>query len=218
MTNRTIPQPLDLRGKTITTYIVFEICQALELLEQGQRLDVVTDVYPAIESDIRAWCRVTGNELVAAGTDVDRWRITIENGPPFRSEHGYAAIISDDGLLELLSPLGFALGAALEGHDVVLYFQGPAVRVLAKGFTAKMHGAGRVFSRFPRNGLARSGHLAPQDKIGQLIQLGARIYACGPSMQHYRVAPEDLAFDDVTVAEYLTFIEQMDGADMQLVS
>jgi predicted peroxiredoxin/TusA-related sulfurtransferase len=207
---------LDLQGKTITTYIVFAVHQALAEMMEGDRVEVVTDVFAAIDPDIRAWCRATGNPLVDVSSDGDTCRFTIEQGPPYRSGHKLAAVISDDGLFELLSPLGFALAAALEGHDVSLYFQGPAVRVLAKGFTAKVHGLGRPFSRFPRVGLAKAGHLPPQMKIGQLQQLGAQLYLCGPSMQHYKVAPEDVAFEDVTIAEYLTFIEQMDTADMHI--
>ena len=125
-------------------------------------------------------------------------------------------MISDDGLFELLSPLGTALAAALEGQHVSLYFQGPAVRVLARGYRARTHGWGRPFSRFPRSGLERAGHVAPQEKIRQLQALGARIYACGPSMTHFKVPRERLAFDDVTVAEYPTFAEQMAEADIHL--
>jgi hypothetical protein len=41
-------------------------------------------------------------------------------------------VVSDPGLEELLSSLGFALAAPLEGAQVSLYFQGLAVRALAK--------------------------------------------------------------------------------------
>ena len=140
----------------------------------------------------------------------------IERGEPERSGHSLAAVISDDGLFELLSPLGFALAAALEGHDVSLYFQGPAVRVLAKGYTPKMHGLSRPFSRFPRSGLAKAGHIGPQEKIDQLLELGARLYACGPSMEHFRVSADDLAFEGVTISAYLTFMEQMGRADIHI--
>ncbi len=37
-------------------------------------------------------------------------------------------VLSSVGLEELRSPLEFALGAALEGIQVNLYFQGPAAR------------------------------------------------------------------------------------------
>ena len=79
-----------------------------------------------------------------------------------------------------------------------------------------MHGPGRPFSRFPRSGLAKVGHIPPQDKVTQLQKLGAQLFACGPSMQHYKVDPADLAFDNVTICEYLTFMEQMHDADIHL--
>jgi predicted peroxiredoxin len=122
--------------------------------------------------------------------------------------------VAEGDTLELLT--GFALAAALEGAEVWLYFQGPAVRVLAKGFTEKLHGPGRPFSRFARAGLARSGHIPAAEKISQLRVLGARIYACGPSMKHFKVARSDLAFDGVTIAEYLTFAQVMARADIHV--
>jgi predicted peroxiredoxin/TusA-related sulfurtransferase len=207
---------LDLQGKTITTFILYEAHHALQGVAVGDRIEVVTDAFPAIASDVAAWCRATGNPLVDVVVDRETRRYVIERGREQRSGHKLAAVISDDGLFELLSPLGFALAAALEGDDVSLYFLGPAVRVLAEGYVAKMHGPGRPFSRFPRSGLAKVGHLPPQEKIAQLQELGARLYACGPSMEHYKVEPGDLAFDQVIVSEYLTFMEQMHSADVQL--
>lgn len=207
---------LDLRGKTITTFILYEAHHALKDASVGDRIELVTDAFPAIDPDIAAWCRATGNPLVDVVADGEIRRYVIEAGPARRSGHKLAAVISDDGLFELLSPLGFALAAALEGDDVSLYFLGPAVRVLEQGFTANMHGPGRPFSRFPRSGLAKVGHIPPQQKLGQLQELGAQLYACGPSMDHYKVDPGDLAFDDVIVSEYLTFMEQMHSADIHL--
>lgn len=207
---------LDLRGKTITTFILYEARHALQDVAVGARIELVTDAFPAIDPDVAAWCRATGNSLVDVVTDGETRRFVIEKGPARRSGQKLAAVISDDGLLELLAPLGFALGAALEGDSVSLYFQGPAVRVLAEGYSAKLHGPGRPFSRFPRSQLAAIGHLPPQEKIAQLQELGARLFACGPSMEHFKVDPDGLAFDDVTISEYLTFLEQMHSADIHL--
>ena len=209
---------LDLTGKTISTYIAYEVHEALAGCGEGDRVEVITDALPAIDNDLRAWSRTTTHSVVEVTEHGTTRRYVIAKGRPRRSGHKLAAIISDDGLFELLSPLGFALAAALEGHDVSLYFQGPAVRVLAPGFRARMHGLARPFSRFPRDGLAEVGHLPPQDKLRQLQRLGARLFACGPSMQHYKVDSTDLAFGDVTIAAYLTFIEQMDSADIHLVT
>jgi predicted peroxiredoxin/TusA-related sulfurtransferase len=209
---------LDLRGRTITTFIAYEVHAALSKLDQGERINVLTDAFTAIESDLRAWCRVTGNPLVDTDLAGRDWQFTIEKGASCRSNRKYAAVSPDDGLLERLAPLGFALAAALEGHDVALYFQGPAVKVLERGYTARMHGIGRPFSRFPRAGLDKVGHIGPQAKIHQLQRLGGQIYACGPSMAHFKVAEPDLAFDDVVISEYLTFMERLDQADIHVYS
>lgn len=125
-------------------------------------------------------------------------------------------IISDPGLEMLLSPVGLALSAALSGTDVFIYFQGPAVRVLKKNFKAKLSGIQKTFSSFARKQMAKAGHLPPQDKLEQLKELGARIYICGGSMDPFGVKKRDLIFDDVIVAEYLTFLEVMDNADIQI--
>ena len=148
-------------------------------------------------------------------TDTE-YRYLIRKHQPRRAERRFAAVISNPGLEELLSPLAFALAAALEGMDVSLYFQGPAVRVLRRGFVAKLSGPSRPFSRFARTGLSSIGHVSAQKKITQLQSLGAHIYVCGPSMQHFKLSPEDLAFDDVVVAEYLTFMEVMANPDIHL--
>lgn len=207
---------LDLRGRTITTYIVHEIRRALTTMACGERIEVVTDPFEAITIDLQTWCRVTGNQLVEADDAGPSWRFTIEKGAPSPTIRSYAGIVQDDGLMELLSPLGFALAAALEGYQVSLFFQGPAVKVLRKGYVARLHGIGRPFSRFPRLGLERAGHLPPQEKLRQLRGLGAHIYACGPSMHHFGVTEHELAVDDVTVCEYLTFLEQIEQADVRL--
>ena len=143
---------------------------------------------------------------------VERQPSVIENAKQTK----LAMVISPDGLEELLSPLGFALGAALEGIDVHLYFQGPAVRVLANGFKPKLKGWGRPFTRFAAAGMTKSGHIPAQDKLRQLHSLGAQLYACGGSLPHFKVKAEDFIFDDIPVVEYLTFMPVMEGADIQM--
>ena len=162
-----------------------------------------------------AWCRATGQQVTVRERTSAQSRYVITKGTPAPSGRRLAAVISDPGLEELLSPLGFALAAALEGIEVSSYFQGPAVRVLAKGFTEKLRGRARPFGRFARGGLTKAGHVPAQEKIRQLQALGA-LYVCWPSMQHFHVAAADIAFSGVTVAEYLTFTENMANADIHL--
>ncbi len=208
--------PLDLRGKSITTFIAYETLMRLAGLADGESLELLTDASEGIDNDIHAWCRSRGQELAAARRTDGSQQYTITKRPLRPSGKRYAAVISDPGLDELLSPLAFALAAALEGSDVSLYFQGPAVRVLANGFTEHLHGPSRPFSRFARAGLIKAGHIPAQQKLRQLQALGAHIYACAGSMQHFKVAKTDLAFGNVTIAEYLTFMETMARADINV--
>ena len=209
-------ESVDVRGKQITTFILYAAAMKLGEMKEREVLEVVADDFEPIESDIRAWCRMSGHRLVEAGRGTDHRRYLIEKGTPVEREKKLALVVSNPGLEELLSPLGFALAAALAGIEVYIYFQGPAVRVLRSGFRERLHGMGRPFSGFARSGLAKVGHVPPQEKLSQLRQLGARFYLCGPSMQHFRVRKSDLIFDDVVVAEYFTFMEVMRTADIHI--
>ena len=208
--------PLDLRGRSITTFIAYETLRRLDGIADGECLELLTDASEEIDNDLHAWCRSRGQELMPVKLTGDNQQYVITKRPLARSGKRFAAVVSDAGLEELLSPLSFALAAALEGGDVSLYFQGPAIRVLARGFTEHLHGLSRPFSRLARTGLTKAGHLPAQDKLRQLQALGARFYACAGSMRHFKVAKTDLAFDGVTIAEYLTFTEVMRQADINL--
>ena len=214
----TTTSTLHVRDKTITTYVVFEAAGAMERLADGDVLELFTDEFEPFESDLSAWCRSVGHRLVESTPTPDGHRFLIEKGPPVHKDTALAMVISTDGLEELLSPLGFALAAALEGVEVHLFLQGPAVRVLARGFRPKLQGWARPFSRFAAAGMAKSGHIPAQDKLRQLQSLGAQLYACAPSMEHFKVDAGEFVFDDVPQVEYLTFMAVMERADIQLYS
>jgi predicted peroxiredoxin len=88
--------------------------------------------------------------------------------------------------------------------------------VLERGFRPRLHGWAPPFSRFAASGLAKAGHVAAQDKLRQLRSLGAHLYVCGPSLQHFKVAKENLIFDGLPVVEYLTFAAVMEQADVHI--
>jgi predicted peroxiredoxin len=88
--------------------------------------------------------------------------------------------------------------------------------VFQKGFKATLGGFGRLFSGFARKGMAKMGHIPPQEKVRQLKELGTHFYLCGPSMQVFKVNKNDVIFDDVIIAEYLTFMEVIKNADIQM--
>lgn len=212
----TASKVLDGTGKSITTFVVFDAATALEAMDEGEVLELLTDDFDPFRADVAAWCRATGHALLSTEQTGTGLRFRIEKRPSPKKETALAMVISTDGLEELLSPLGFALGAALEGITVHLYFQGPAVRVLTKGFRPKLKGWARPFSRFAAAGMAKAGHIPAQDKLQQLRSLGAHIYVCGGSLQPFKVTREDFIFDGLPIVEYLTFMSIMEEADIQL--
>jgi predicted peroxiredoxin/TusA-related sulfurtransferase len=206
---------LDLRGKHITTFVVFEVAAALRDVAEGETIEFVTDRFDPIEPDVAAWCEAAGHWLVASEPTAEGWHFVVKKGAPVEQDSSLAMVISEGGLFELLSPLGFALGAALEGLAVSLYFQGPGVKVLSRGYKPRANGFNRPFSRFIASALAKTGHIPAQEKLRQLHELGSQIYLCGPSMEHYKVKKEDLIFDDSRIVAYLSFVPVMKEADIQ---
>lgn len=207
---------LDRRGKSITTFVIFDAAAELTRMRLGDVLDLMTDDLEPFERDVAAWCEATGHRLIATDRVAEGLRFRIEKAPTKPPDTELAVVVSSDGLEELLSPLGFALAAALEGVAVHVYVQGPAVHVLARGYRPKLRGWQRPFSRFAASGLERAGHIPAVDKLTQLRSLGAAIYVCGPSMQHFGVKREDLVFDDLRIVEYFTFMAIMRKARIHI--
>lgn len=207
---------IDMRGKTITPFILYHAVQNLRSMNNGELLEISTDKFEAIENDIRAWSRMTGQVLADVETGASYQRFYVKRSEFKKSGKKLAMVISDPSLEMLVAPLGTALSAALSGDDVHIYFQGPAVRVLKKNYVPKLSGFGMPFSSFARTGMAKAGHLPPRDKLDQLKELGAHLYVCGGSMAPFGVKKEDLIFDDIMIAEYFTFLEIMHGADINI--
>lgn len=207
---------LDLRGRSITTFVVHELAAALEPVDVGAAIDALVDDGEAMDRDLDAWSAAVGHELRRGPTAGGAREYSVVKGTPRTDDRTMAMVLSDPGLFELLSPLGFALAASLEGIAVRLYFQAKAVRVLKAGFTPRINGAARPFSRFAARGLDRAGHVHPQEKLRQLQRRGAELYACGPSMEHFGVRRDQLVFPDVKVAAYLTFMAVMADADVHV--
>ncbi len=206
---------IDMRGKKITTFIVFAAAKEFKQLIPGETLEIVTDPFAGLESDLQAWCRMAGHKFISAKNDGVFQRIYLQKSDNRPRAKRMAWIISNPGLGELLSPLGFALAAALSDYEVCLFFQGPGVRVLQKGFEEKLPGINYFFSGLARAQLSDMGHIPPQQKLQQLRELGATIYICGPSMEAFGVGKNELIFDDIIIAEYFTFMETLDRSDIQ---
>jgi predicted peroxiredoxin len=64
--------------------------------------------------------------------------------------------------------------------------------------------------------LERVGHPPAHEKLRQLDDLGARIYVCGGSMAHFKVAAEELMLAGIRIATYPTFVEEMNRSAVQV--
>ena len=215
-TDTTGASALDLQSLTITTAIAYAIHEALGPLDVGESLAVIIGAAPALRPDLETWARQNGHALEVVGEDATGVRLRVTKGQAEPSGRRVAIIVSQGGLEDLLSPLGFALAAVLEGAEASVYIQGPAVRILRPGWSATLPWPMRPFTRFARHGLEAAGHVAAVEKLQQFQSLGGRVYACGPSLSHFGVDPDDFALPDVTVCEYLTFMAVMQEADIQL--
>ena len=70
---QTGPRLVDGRGRSISTAILYEVARAMRDLAPRDPITVRTDPLPAVDSDLRAWCRTTGHELVEVN-EADRAR------------------------------------------------------------------------------------------------------------------------------------------------
>ncbi len=60
---------IDLTGRTITTFVLQAIHQALDGVEVGDRVEAITEPLPAIDADIQAWSDATGNTIAEVTPD-----------------------------------------------------------------------------------------------------------------------------------------------------
>ena len=153
-------------------------------LAVGEVLELLTDTSDALDNDIHAWTRTTGHELVSfrRGERESRYMIRKRQARP--SSRRFAAVISNP----------WAGGAPL------------AARVRA----CRRSGRSRCLAVLP-------GTRRPRPDQGLRRQAGL----AEPTVQPFRSVrarrggacprrPDDLAFEGVTVVEYLTFMANED--------
>jgi predicted peroxiredoxin len=207
---------IDFSGKKISGFIISKVLEKFEDLKINESIRIKTDNYKAIQTDLNAWCNMTGNNVSLI--DKNENSLTFEITKSVEKQNNgkkYSIIISDKGLEELLSPLGFSIGAALSGYQVNIYFQGPAVKVIEKGFKEKLKGFNSIFSRFASNGLTKIGHPPVQEKLRILEKYGATFYVCQPSMDHFGLKEQNIAFSNIVICEYYTFLKVLEESDIK---
>jgi predicted peroxiredoxin len=205
---------LDFSGKKITSTIVYHVIEYFNSNQTVDKVLVRAENFKAIENDLATWSRMTKYpvRIVERKNDCIIYEFVKEK---INKDKKLAMVISENELDKLISPLGLAICCIISGYEVNIYFQGPAVRVLKKGFKEKLPGFNSIFSGFARNGLEKMGNIPAQQKLKLLQKSGAKFYACQPSMEHFGVKEKDFAFEGVTLCEYLTFLEVYNNADLK---
>lgn len=196
---------IDERGKVVVTYIMFDAAIKLKSLQMGDTIEIVTDPLIALDNDIRAWCRLSGNILIDTDRTEQYQRFYIQKGESHSPKKKLFIVLSEAELGKLITPPSIAMAALLSGSEVNLFFQGPATKVLQKGFRESLGGLESIFSVFARKELRKYGHVSPQEKLRQIKELGGKFYICGGSTRYYN--PKKLIFDDIKTVEYFTVYE-----------
>ena len=124
-------------------------------------------------------------------------------------------MISKPGLTDLFTPLSIALAAQLAGMEAHVFFQGPGVRILKNGFDERLPGLWAPFSVFARRQAASTGHIRPQEKLAELVELGAHLHACPLSLEQFGVPRDQLAFR-VELAQYYSMLATFRQARTQI--
>lgn len=200
---------LDLRGTGMTTEIVARAINRLDVMSPGEALSIQVDAGEAIDNDLRAWCSATGNHLVRVDGDENSRIYVIEKGVAVSVVHRLALVVSSPEHDHLEAPLSLALAAALEDVDVSIFFEGPAVCLLAPL-------PDRTRSRFRR---ARSKAMGEaHGQLQQIHDLGGHLYVSERALAEFELTEAELAFARIIHAEYLTFLPVMEEADIQLLA
>ena len=199
---------IDARGVHASTDILERIIEGLEEVPVGESVTVLTDDFEAIDTDVRSWSQVTGHEVKAV-VEQDAVLYTIRKAEPRAVAQRMAVLVSGDKPEQLETPIGVARAALLEGMEVSVFFRERGVRVLSKFFMPRRPVTQRLLRR-------RSPH--PHGEVFRLFDHGAHIYACGLSMEEHGMTPDDLLFDNITIAEYATLVRVMQEADIHFTA
>lgn len=75
-------EALDVRGKTITTFIAYQAARAVSRVGDGGVVEIITDDAAPVLADVQTWARARGHVLVGTEQEAGHLRLAIQKGPP----------------------------------------------------------------------------------------------------------------------------------------
>lgn len=212
---------VDVRGTWKPYRIAYEIIKAFRPLEGGSVLEVITKDDKGLLTDIGTWCEATGHELISSERRPEgELRVLIRKGEAKRNDRTMTVILSTANLEHAIYPLDKALAGAVLGMNVNVVFEGAGVRLLRRGYRARLSGVvGSLFTPMVERVMKeRIGWPLPQESVRMLEDLGARFYLCGPSMVGYRVREDQLMVRNQTLGAVVTWADLLARSDVQVLS
>lgn len=201
--------------------VIYEVIRALREVETGSVVEVTTRDDEGLLNDLRTWCEAKGHDLVASERGAGDTQCSIvRKGEPQTNDRRMTVVISTAGLEHVVYPLDKALAGSVLGMEVNVVFEGAGVRLLKRGYQARLSGIiGRVFTPMVERVMKKQiGWPLPSESIRILEDLGARFYACGPSMFGYGVRKEELMVESCTIAAVVTWADLLGRSDIQVFS
>jgi len=213
---------LDVRNIWKSSKVVYEIVKALQEVEVGSDLELITEHEDGMLKDIATWCEIRGHEILnlesQGGEDMHTFiRKGNEAG---KSKKKMTVIMSTADLEHVVYPLDKALAGALLGMDLNIVFEGAAVRLLKRGYRPKLSGIiGGFFTAIVERVMKKKiGWPLPQESLLILEGLGSHFYVCGPSMVGYGVRKEDLIITNCVIAASITWADLLARSDVHILS
>ena len=71
MTTIPVTKSLDRRGKTITTFVIFDAAAELATIREGDVLELLTDDFEPFKHDVAAWCETVRHKLISSASTTD---------------------------------------------------------------------------------------------------------------------------------------------------
>lgn len=223
---------------------ILKLKEAMDGLAAGERIEVVaTDA--GFPRDAGAWCKSTGNRLVASYNEKGVHTVVIEKGktetePQAVSFGGNKTLIMfSDDLDRAIATFVLANGAAATGKKVSIFFTFWGLNVIKKTHRPHLHKDffGRMFSwmlpsssrklKLSQMNMMGAGgklmrYLMRKKNIGSLEQLreqamhqGVEFIACHMTMEMMGIRKEEL-LDGVTVGGVATYMERAEKANVNL--
>ncbi|EKD12766.1 uncharacterized protein L3040_006918 [Drepanopeziza brunnea f. sp. 'multigermtubi'] len=219
----TRPLVVDATHTLASPIVLSSLRQDLASLNPEDIAELVIRNNKGLFRDVCIWCERTGNDMIASEHANDNLDVhcLIQKGEGM-SLSGRRKMVVVVGTAELEKAVGVlekALGGAVMGMEVLIWFEGSGVRIVREGYRPLVGGVfGRLWTRAVEGCLRKMGRPLPREAINILEELGASFFVCGPSLERFGVREEELSVKNFELGSIVMLVDMLDKADVALFS